>query len=246
MSDEQIVKKFMYVNRKSPYGTIYALESLEVVLISAAFDQDVSLTFTDDGVYQLMKNQQTDGIGMKNFSSTYSALGDYEIKKIFIDKESLDERGLSLSDLQELVWEDEDEDYAEKKFYKFSNKSRVIGNNESTRRCFEFLVGEINMNMLHTINKSPFENSTASSCLKLCAKDSSILFIEDGVISVMKSTKFSETIENALKEFKMYVLKPDLEARGLPLNNVIEGVEIVGYEEFVDLTTEHKTVQSWL
>ena len=114
MSEEGKIKKFMYVNRKSPYGTIYALESLEVVLISAAFDQDVSLTFTDDGVYQLMKNQKTEGIGMKNFSSTYAALGDYEIKKIYIDKESLDERGLSLSDLQELVWEDEDEDYAEK------------------------------------------------------------------------------------------------------------------------------------
>jgi tRNA 2-thiouridine synthesizing protein C len=37
-----------------------------------------------------------------------------KLKKIFIDKESLDERGLSISDLQELVWEDEDEDYAEK------------------------------------------------------------------------------------------------------------------------------------
>ena len=86
MSEEGIVKKFMYVNRKSPYGTIYALESLEVVLISAAFDQDVSLTFTDDGVYQLMKNQNTDGIGMKKFSSTYSALGDYEIKKILLIK----------------------------------------------------------------------------------------------------------------------------------------------------------------
>ena len=114
MSEEGIVKKFMYVNRKCPYGTIYALESLEVVLITAAFDQDVSLAFTDDGVYQLMKYQKTDGIGMKNFSSTYAALGDYEIKKIFIDKEYLDERGLSISDLQELVWEDEDEDYAEK------------------------------------------------------------------------------------------------------------------------------------
>ena len=114
MSEDAIIKKFMYVNRKSPYGRIYALESLEVVLITAAFDQDVSLTFTDDGVYQLMKDQKTDGIGMKNFSSTYAALGDYEIKKIFVDKESLDERGLSLSDLQELVWEDEDEDYAEK------------------------------------------------------------------------------------------------------------------------------------
>jgi tRNA 2-thiouridine synthesizing protein C len=114
MSEEGKIKKFMYVNRKSPYGTIYALESLEVVLISAAFDQDVSLTFTDDGVYQLMKNQKTEGIGMKNFSSTYAALGDYEIKKIYIDQESLDERGLSISDLQELVWEDEDEGYAEK------------------------------------------------------------------------------------------------------------------------------------
>ena len=114
MSEEGKIKKFMYVNRKSPYGTIYALVSLEVVLISAAFDQDVSLTFTDDGVYQLMKNQKTEGIGMKNFSSTYAALGDYEIKKIYIDQESLDERGLSISDLQELVWEDEDEGYAEK------------------------------------------------------------------------------------------------------------------------------------
>ena len=102
------------------------------------------------------------------------------------------------------------------------------------------------MSMLHTINKSPFENSSVSSCLTMCAKDSSILFIEDAVISVMKSTKFSELIENSLKDFKMYALKPDLEARGLPLNNVIEGVEIVGYDKFVDLTTEHDTVQSWL
>ncbi len=51
------VKKFMYVNRKAPYGTVYALESLEVVLIGAAFEQDVSLVFLDDGVYQLTKGQ---------------------------------------------------------------------------------------------------------------------------------------------------------------------------------------------
>jgi sulfur relay protein TusC/DsrF len=61
----------MYLNRKAPYGTIYAWESLEVVLIGAAFDQDVSLAFVDDGVYQLIKGQDTAGIGMKNFSPTY-------------------------------------------------------------------------------------------------------------------------------------------------------------------------------
>ena len=111
MSD---VKKFMYVNRKAPYGTIYALESLEVVLIGAAFDQDVSLAFLDDGVYQLTKGQSTDGLGMKNFSPTYAALGDYDVTQIYVEKESLEERGLTLDDLQHLVYEDEDDDWAEK------------------------------------------------------------------------------------------------------------------------------------
>ena len=109
-----MAKKFMYMNTKAPYGTIYALESLEVVLIGAAFEQDVSLAFIGDGVYQLAKGQSTDGIGMKNFSPTYSALGDYDVNKIYVEKESLEERGLGLDDLQHLVWEDEDEDWAEK------------------------------------------------------------------------------------------------------------------------------------
>ncbi len=108
------IKKFMYVNRKAPYGTIYAWESLEVVLIGAAFDQDVSLAFIDDGVFQLVKDQDTAAAGFKNFSPTYAALGDYDITKVYVEKESLEARGLSLEDLQHLVWEDEDEDYAEK------------------------------------------------------------------------------------------------------------------------------------
>lgn len=126
MSEEGIVKKFCYMNRKAPYGTIYALESLEVVLIAAAFDQDISLVFADDGVYQLTNNQDTDGIGMKNFSKTYSALGDYDIKKIYVEKESLDERGLTADDLQALVYEDEDDDWAEK------NSLFVVGREELT------------------------------------------------------------------------------------------------------------------
>jgi len=96
---EGTVKKFMFVNRKAPYGTIYALESLEVVLISAAFDQDVSLVFQDDGVYQLKKGQQTKGIEIKNFSPTYRALEDYDVEKLYVSKESLAERGLTEEDL---------------------------------------------------------------------------------------------------------------------------------------------------
>ncbi len=93
------VKKFMFVNRKAPYGTIYALESLEVVLITATFDQDVSLVFIDDGVYELAKGQQTKGIGIKNFSPSYRALDGYDVEKLYVDQDSLDQRGLSTSDL---------------------------------------------------------------------------------------------------------------------------------------------------
>jgi len=93
------IKKFMFINRKAPYGTVYALEGLEVVLISAAFDQDVSLTFADDGVYQLRKGQHTKGIDVKNFSPTYRALEGYDIEKLYVEKESLDARGLTKDDL---------------------------------------------------------------------------------------------------------------------------------------------------
>jgi tRNA 2-thiouridine synthesizing protein C len=100
MEDEGgVVKKFMFVNRKAPYGTVYALEGLEVVLISAAFDQDVSLAFLDDGVYQLKKGQHTKGIDMKNFSPTFRALEGYDIEKLYVEKESLEARGLSEDDL---------------------------------------------------------------------------------------------------------------------------------------------------
>jgi tRNA 2-thiouridine synthesizing protein C len=122
-----MAKKFLYINRKAPYGTIYALESLEVVLISAAFEQDVALAFIDDGVYQLAAGQDTTGAGMKNFSKTYKALGDFEIKLLYVERESLEERGLTLDDLQAITWEDENEDYAEKPSIHLVSRSEMAG-----------------------------------------------------------------------------------------------------------------------
>ncbi|MCW8983664.1 MAG: sulfurtransferase complex subunit TusC [Gammaproteobacteria bacterium] len=109
-----VIKQFLYVNRKAPYGTVYALESLEVVLIGAAFEQDVRLMFMDDGVFQITKGQETADIGMKNFSPTFGALGDYDVKYMYVCKQSLEERGLTVDDLMDLKWEDEDDDWAEK------------------------------------------------------------------------------------------------------------------------------------
>ena len=95
----EVVKRFMYLNRKAPYGTIYALETLEKVLVAAAFEQDVSVVFVDDGVYQLKKGQSTEEIGMKNFSPTFRALDGYDVEKLYVEKESLEARGMSQEDL---------------------------------------------------------------------------------------------------------------------------------------------------
>jgi tRNA 2-thiouridine synthesizing protein C len=96
---EGAIKKFLYVNRKAPYGTIYALEALEVVLIAAAFEQEVSLVFLDDGVYQLAKGQNTKAMEIKNFSPAFRALEDYDIDKLYVEKESMEARGLTADDL---------------------------------------------------------------------------------------------------------------------------------------------------
>lgn len=131
-------KNFMYLNRRSPYGTVYALESLEVVLIAAAFEQNVSLAFIDDGVYQIVKDQNTDNIGMKNFSKTYRALGDYDINQLYVSAESLEERGLSADDLMHLVYEDEDDDWAEKPSIKIVSSAEISNIMSKQDVCLSF------------------------------------------------------------------------------------------------------------
>ncbi|HYG85547.1 MAG TPA: sulfurtransferase complex subunit TusC [Azospirillum sp.] len=100
MSEEPAVKKFLYLNRKAPHGTIYALEVLEMILISAMFDQDVHVAFLDDGVFQLKKGQEAKAaLDIKDFGKTYRALDGYGIEKLYAERESLEERGLTADDL---------------------------------------------------------------------------------------------------------------------------------------------------
>jgi len=97
--------------------------------------------------------------------------------------------------------------------------------------------------MLHTINKSPFENSTFETCIKFLLPGDPILFIEDGVYAVQAGNKFSPIIKDVLKTNPLFALQPDLVARGLTV--VTEGVQSVDYEGFVGLVEEHQ-VNSWL
>ena len=97
---EQEKTKVMFVCRTAPYGTIYEQEAIEAMVMFGAYEQDISVTFTGDGVFSLKKGQDTSLLGKKNFSMTYPILiDDFEISHIYVEKESLEERGMTESEL---------------------------------------------------------------------------------------------------------------------------------------------------
>jgi tRNA 2-thiouridine synthesizing protein B len=102
------------------------------------------------------------------------------------------------------------------------------------------------MSMLHIVNKSPFEKSSLDSCLVHLKGGAAILLIEDAVYAAFKGTAFAGKVESALKRSKVYALEPDIKARGIEVTKLIDGVEAVGYEGFVDLTTAYDNVHSWV
>src|SRR4030067_1428472 len=99
--------------------------------------------------------------------------------------------------------------------------------------------------MLHIINKSPLTNSSLDSCLRVAQSGGDILVIEDAVYAAASGNAFEDKIREALGRFKIYVLQPDLEARGLA-DRIIAGVSPVDYRGFVGLTPSKKNFQPWL
>ena len=100
--------------------------------------------------------------------------------------------------------------------------------------------------MLHLVNKSPFERKTLENCFRRAAPGSAILLYEDAVYAALAGTAFSDAMIEAAKALDVFVLTPDLAARGLDPDAVVDGVQIIDYDGFVDLTVERGTVQSWL
>jgi tRNA 2-thiouridine synthesizing protein B len=98
--------------------------------------------------------------------------------------------------------------------------------------------------MLHIINKSPLTNCALDSCLRV-AQSGDILLIEDAVYAATSGNAFEGKIREAMGRFKIHVLRPDLEARGLA-DRIIAGILPVDYGGFVELTTTNKNCQSWL
>ena len=101
------------------------------------------------------------------------------------------------------------------------------------------------MSILHIINSSPAMHSSLQSCLRVIQKDSAIILIEDAVIAAKKDCHTDQLIKDYCKKINLFVLEPDIKARGIKSDQLIQGVELVDYDGFVRLTVKYEGTQTW-
>lgn len=107
------MKKYLFVLRKPPHYGAQAQEMLDIILTTAAFDQPVSILLLDDGVFQLKKDQKPQYAGLKDTAAIFHALEIYDVKELYTEVESLQERGLKPGNLCLPVQETYRKDIAE-------------------------------------------------------------------------------------------------------------------------------------
>ncbi len=102
------------------------------------------------------------------------------------------------------------------------------------------------MSTLHTVNKSPYMTQSLVSCLNHCKEGDAVLMIEDGIYGGLAGGQMAPIVEEMGKKVSLYVLTPDMAARGVDSSRLLEGIEGVDYTGFVELVTKHDRTQAWL
>lgn len=90
-----MAKSLLVVSRQAPWSGLVAREALDLVLAGGAFDLPVGVLFMDDGVFQLIANQQASALQQKDLSANLQALPMFGVDALYVSSHSLQERGLS-------------------------------------------------------------------------------------------------------------------------------------------------------
>ncbi|MCX2981389.1 sulfurtransferase complex subunit TusB [Halieaceae bacterium IMCC14734] len=97
--------------------------------------------------------------------------------------------------------------------------------------------------LLHTVNQSPITSTAWQSALNSLLPGAHILLLEDGVYAAVAGTAAADQLL-ALNDVHCHVLAADAATRGIT-HKLAEGIELISYQDFVNLSTECHAVQSW-
>lgn len=96
---DSMAKKWLYIFESGPYSSMAGQEALDAAMIGATFEQEISVLFLHDGVFQLKRDQSTDLTPIKQYTKTFNALADFDINQVYVHDLSLLARGLNENDL---------------------------------------------------------------------------------------------------------------------------------------------------
>ena len=94
MTNKNQPKTIAIINAKAPFSSANGRDALDAALIFGSYEQEVSLFFQGDGVWQLIDKQNPSLIQNKDYLKTFAALEFYDIENIYLCQHSLAERGL--------------------------------------------------------------------------------------------------------------------------------------------------------
>lgn len=90
---------YLFIFNKPPYATDSGKETLDMALAFATFDQTVSLMFINEGIWQLNDSQLPKMVGQKEYTRLFAGLDLYDIKHLYVSKQSIEQYGLQPAQL---------------------------------------------------------------------------------------------------------------------------------------------------
>lgn len=96
--------------------------------------------------------------------------------------------------------------------------------------------------MLHMV----FQSLNDNPILERLGSDNDVIFFEKAIFCLSKKGKFADMLMTQFQYGnRLYVFKDDIEAGGITLDELIVGVIVIDYADWVDLTVQNSVIQSW-
>ena len=93
--------KLAFLFRTAPHGNAISREGLDALLAATAFcdEEEIGVFFVDDGVLNLLDEQNPEVLLQKDFIRTFKLLDLYDIEQRFVCADSLDQYNLQTEQL---------------------------------------------------------------------------------------------------------------------------------------------------
>ena len=95
--------------------------------------------------------------------------------------------------------------------------------------------------MLHLIFQSPID----AAILERIAAGDDVVFLENSLLRLLRHGNLNNALAQLLKDSRLYVLADELEARGIAVDELVNGIAVIDYAQLVDLTVNNTLIQTW-